>query len=276
MTEDPVRDLLARLATPAAGGAWTEFLQRYTPAIRGVVRRHEPDASRAGDCFDHVCAALSDDGFRRLRSFRSEGPARFTTWLRAVVSNLCVDWHRAELGRRRPPRTVLRLPDLDQHVYHCIYERGMSRQDCVEALVTQFPGLTLEVVAAVNSRLFRVLSPTQRWQLASRRDAVESLDTHGRSPGDGDGLVASEPGPDVAAEDDQERRRLQAALSRLAPDDRLLLRLRYEQDLTLSEVARLTAQPDPFHAHRRIQAALGHLAELMSEPAAAPPPPRKS
>jgi transcriptional regulator with XRE-family HTH domain len=39
----------------------------------------------------------------------------------------------------------------------------------------------------------------------------------------------------------------------------LLLRLRYEQDLTLEEVARLVGLGDPYRAHREIQAAVAEL-----------------
>jgi DNA-directed RNA polymerase specialized sigma24 family protein len=71
------------------------------------------------------------------------------------------------------------------------------------------------------------------------------------------------PGPDELALQAQQQSRLQAALSRLPPQQRLLLRLRFEQDLTLAEVARLTRQQDPFRANRQIQAALAALADLM-------------
>ena len=68
---------------------------------------------------------------------------------------------------------------------------------------------------------------------------------------------------DALALQAQQQSRLQAALLRLPSQQRLLLRLRFEQDLTLAEVARLTRQPDPFRINRQIQAALAALAGLM-------------
>ena len=47
-----------------------------------------------------------------------------------------------------------------------------------------------------------------------------------------------------------------AALAKLPPRPRLLLRLRYQQELTLEEVARLVGLPDPYRTHREIQAAV--------------------
>ena len=76
-------------------------------------------------------------------------------------------------------------------------------------------------------------------------------------------LAEPGPGPEEVSHVDQERAALAAALARLAPRERLLLRLRYEQDLTLEEVARLMRLPDPFRANRQIQGALASLSKLM-------------
>jgi RNA polymerase sigma factor (sigma-70 family) len=265
MSDDTVTDLLERLSTGRVDVAWGEFLTQYSPLIKHVVRRHGLDDDRASECFIHVCGALSDDGFRRLLSFRPDGPARFKTWLMAVVANLCVDWRRKEQGRTRSPLCVSQLPELEQQVYRCIYVRRMSRAQCVEALVPQFPELTGATVSAINARLFALLTPQQRWQLSLRPSAQMPV-VSGAGPEDDDPprqLATPDPGPDDLAEELQEQRLLQDALSRLPAEQRLLLRLRYEQGLTLAEVARLTGQPDLFRANRRIQAALDTLADLM-------------
>jgi RNA polymerase sigma factor (sigma-70 family) len=265
MSDATVTDLLERLSSGRVDTAWNEFLAQYSPLIKHVIRRHDTDEDRATECFAHVCGALSDDGFRRLRSFRPDGPARFRTWLMAVVANLCVDWHRKAQGRVRPPLCVARLPQLDQQVYHCIYVRRMSRTHCLEALASRFPGLTEAAVAEINARLFALLTPQQRWQLSLRPSAQMPV-VSGAGPEDDDPprqLATPDPGPDDLAEELQEQRLLQDALSRLPAEQRLLLRLRYEQGLTLAEVARLTGQPDLFRANRQIQAALDTLAGLV-------------
>ena len=71
-------------------------------------------------------------------------------------------------------------------------------------------------------------------------------------------------GPEEVAQDEQQQERLAAALAQLPPAQRLLLRLRYEQELTLAEVARLTGLHDPFRANRQIQAALAAVAAIMN------------
>jgi DNA-directed RNA polymerase specialized sigma subunit len=56
------------------------------------------------------------------------------------------------------------------------------------------------------------------------------------------------------------------ALSRLDRDERLLLRLRYEEGLTLDQVSRLAGLGNAQRADRRIKEVLTRLREEMSEP----------
>jgi RNA polymerase sigma factor (sigma-70 family) len=220
------------------------------------------------DCFLFVCGQLSDNGFRRLRSFRPDGPAQFRTWLTSVVTHLCIDWRRKLHGRYRPPVTIARLPDLDQIIYRFIYMRGMTRQHCLRVLEPRFPGLTDQQIAEINARLFSLLTSGQRWQIGARTRGSVSLDEVVSQDRE-DAAIQPEdpgPGPEALAQAEQERSQLEAAMARLQPRQRLLLRLRFQQDLTLEEVARLTRIPDPYRANREIQAALAALAQFMKSP----------
>jgi RNA polymerase sigma factor (sigma-70 family) len=160
---------------------------------------------------------------------------------------------------------VARLPELDQLVYRYIYVRGMPRDECLYVLQAKYPELTDQQLAEINARLFSLLTPRQRWQLSARRSSQVSLDDSPDADADEAALQveAPDPGPEELSQADQERRRLEAAMAQLPARQRLLLRLRYEQNLTLEEVARLTRLPDPFRAHRQIQAALAALAEII-------------
>ena len=97
--------------------AWTDFLHFYSRILLQVVRLSERDPDYVSECFVFVCEHLSEKGFRRIRRFNPEGQALFTTWLRAVVRNLCVDWQRKEFGRPRMFRSVAQLSQLDQDVF---------------------------------------------------------------------------------------------------------------------------------------------------------------
>lgn len=228
-----------------------------------VARRFSRDSEQASECFVFACEHLSDNGFRRLKSFRPDGPARFQTWLRAVVANLCIDWKRKEHGRVRPFAAVSDLPPFDRQVYRHIFLRGMTRTECQRALAGKFPDVTLEQVSEANARLFGMLSSRQRWQLTHRsRGSISFEDA--TSPDDEGAILQPEdtgPGPEQLADEWMSRDAINEALLKLLPRQRLLLRLRYQQDLTLEEVARLVGLPDPYRANREIQAAVEALAK---------------
>jgi RNA polymerase sigma factor (sigma-70 family) len=266
--EGPVEDLLEQLSSHQPEPAWNEFLKRFSPLIFRVAHRYEHDEERVSDCFLFVCGQLSDNAFRRLRSFRPDRPARFRTWLTSVVTNLCVDWRRKLHGRYRPTAAIARLPELDQIIYRFIYIRGMTRQQCLRVLEPRFPDLTDPQLSDINARLFSLLTSSQRWQMGARTRGSISLD-EASTPDEDDAPIQPEdpgPGPDTLAQAEQERSLLETGMARLPPRQRLLLRLRFQQDLTLEEVARLTRIPDPYRANREIQAALAALAQLLKSP----------
>jgi RNA polymerase sigma factor (sigma-70 family) len=265
MTEDSVRDLLKRLSAGQVDAAWREFLERYSPLMLHLAQQYETDRERALDCFVYVTGALSDDGFRRLLKYRPDGPAQFRTWLSTVVANLCIDWRRHQRGRFRPVQVIAGLPALDQLVYRCLYVRGMTRDETLRALQVRFPEVTVQQLAEISARLFSSLTSRQRWQLSVRMAGSVSLSKPPLPDAEESAYQPEDPapGPDLLAQNDQDHSRLEAALARLPSQQRLLIRLRYQQDLTLAEVARLAGLSDTNQAHRQIQAALAALAELL-------------
>ena len=101
MDDSQVGQILDGLSSKLPEHAWSEFLQVYAPLILQVIRSFERDIDHSSGCFLFVCEGLSRSRFHRLRRFRLGGSARFSTWLRVVVRNLCLDWHRKEFGRQR-------------------------------------------------------------------------------------------------------------------------------------------------------------------------------
>jgi RNA polymerase sigma factor (sigma-70 family) len=58
---------------------------------------------------------------------------------------------------------------------------------------------------------------------------------------------------------------LETALAGLGADDRLLLKLRFEHDLSAKEVARVLRMPTVFHFYRRLEFALGFLKQRLEK-----------
>jgi DNA-directed RNA polymerase specialized sigma subunit len=87
-----------------------------------------------------------------------------------------------------------------------------------------------------------------------------------------DGKAAGADAEMIAAE---QCRALDRAVARLEPRDRLILALRFEDDLSAREIATLLAFPTPFHVYRRINALLDSLRSALAprgpqEPASRP------
>ena len=257
MTVTRIEGILRCLTSEKADSGWLEFLVCYSAMLRNVVRQYESDEGRVQDCFEFVCAKLSDNEFRRLIAFKPDGPAKFRTWLTAVAANLCIDWRRSVYGRFYAPNGIHDLPPLDQFVFDCFYRQGITRQECLHVLKTRFPKITNRQLGEANARIHAALTSRQRWQLGARKKETVSIDDPRVR------VAAEDKGPEVLAQSEQDRQRLQNAMARLEPQQQLLLQLRFQQDLTLEEVARLTGLGDPFRARRKIDAALATLGKAM-------------
>lgn len=74
---------------------------------------------------------------------------------------------------------------------------------------------------------------------------------------DPDQIAAPAATPSV--ERDEVRGALATVTARLSPDDRLLLKLRFDDGLSAPEIARLLDLPTPFHVYRRLNTLLAEL-----------------
>lgn len=71
--------------------------------------------------------------------------------------------------------------------------------------------------------------------------------------------------PGSALQAHELQRALDAATARLPTPDRLLLKLRFEDDLSAREIAGLLGLPTPFHVYRRLNAVLAELRRVLRE-----------
>ncbi len=249
--------ILHRLGSRAPEQAWEEFLEACSPLVLQVIRFFERDRDPVADCFLFVCEQLRANRFRRLRRFHLQGPACFSTWLRAVVRNLCLDWHRRESGRHRVFKAVAALGLLERAVFRCRFQEGLSRHETLLSLRCRFPELTEGQLLASEERVRHSLTPRQLWLLSlpprGVHLALESEDGRERP------LRDPEPSPEEALAFSEQRELLERALLRLPDSDRLLVRLRFEECLTLEQIARITGLGNPQRAERHIKGLLEQL-----------------
>jgi RNA polymerase sigma factor (sigma-70 family) len=72
-----------------------------------------------------------------------------------------------------------------------------------------------------------------------------------------------QPNPELQAIDNERRRHLSNALAKLSSDERLLIRLRFEEGLTLDQVATLLGLGNAQRADRRVKEILERLQKLI-------------
>ena len=257
MKQARIENILLSLNAGQLDAGWAAFLETYSAVLHNIIRQFEAENSTADDCFEFVCAKLSDNNFRRLKAFDPGGSAKFRTWLTVVTANLCKDWRRSIHGRKRRPESIRQLPEFDQFVFECFYRHGMTHTECLHVLKSRFTAITLDQISNTNARLHSILSSNQRWQLSVKRVETQSIDD---SEAD---IEANDDGPEFQVQSGEDRLRLNKAMACLDPQQRLLLQLRYQQDLTLKEVAHVTGLTDLFTARRQIDAALAALTRAM-------------
>jgi RNA polymerase sigma factor (sigma-70 family) len=76
-------------------------------------------------------------------------------------------------------------------------------------------------------------------------------------------IDAGAPDPDTALRTVQRDRILACAIDNLEPSDRLLLKLRFEDDLSAREIASILRLPSPFHVYRRLATVCGSLRRML-------------
>ena len=246
--------------------AWPLFLQMYSNRVLQIVWRFAKDEDDRSDCFLFVCEQLNRKNCRRLRKFNPAGPAMFTTWLHAVVFNLCRDWRRTKFPRYRIFRSISGMPEFEREVFHHHFERGMNMQETLEVLRYSYPHINRAQLADAAARVQNHITPRQRRLLLARRPKLESLSTGPESgPATSDVPAndrASE--PEVAADTQQLNVALSNALKELEPGDLLILRLRFQRDLSLTEIATLTGIKNAQAVDRQIHKIVDALRQIMT------------
>lgn len=225
--------------------AWQLFLERYAGYLLGVLRHMGFDDDGAMDRFVYICEKLSEQNFRRLRSVRFVGQrGELKPWLRTVVRRLSVNWAWSQDGRRRLFESIRRLPELHRRIFELHFWRGLPPSEVLEHLRSEgVEPIDLVAVLEALEEIFEHLDSQQRWRLMSR------LARHRRAipvaAEDPDMGTTHEPADRRESPEDallrQERLELtEQALGHLEPRARLILQLRYEESLSLAEVAELT------------------------------------
>jgi RNA polymerase sigma factor (sigma-70 family) len=141
--------------------AWSGLVESYSRLLLHFARGLGGDHDAAMDRYAFMLDRLSQDDFRRLRAYRSDNRAAFSTWLSTVARRLCIDHYRERCGRTRAgvsrqasermarrrelarpqqsnsPRDFAELPDpnaVDPVIEMCVAELRVALSRAVEDL----------------------------------------------------------------------------------------------------------------------------------------------
>lgn len=257
---DEVEALLRDLDSAKSEFAWEKFVEDYGPVLLQVVHLFESDSESVHDCFMFICEKLVANRFHRLRKYSAREGARFTTWLHSVARNLCIDWQRSQSGRRRTFSSVKRLSTVEQRIFRLHFIGGHPSDQVWKMLGCEASQVSEAEVPVIIERIGSSLTARQRWLLscqASRTSRLPGFDPEY-------GLLGSEPSPEEQLLRSEELGRLNRSLAKLSPLERLLLKLRFEEGLSLQACAESLGMENTQKVHRTLTSVLSRLRAMMS------------
>jgi RNA polymerase sigma factor (sigma-70 family) len=208
--------------------------------IAFVVRRGHVSPGEIDDFTSYTHVRLIENDYRRLRQF--SGISQLGTYLTVVVQRMLLDYRVEQWGKWRPSAQAERLGQDAIELERLRERERLSREEAIEQLIAQSGGrLDRQAIEALDAQL------PQR----TRRRMVDepALD-----------LVADPgPGPEAVVVRIERRgakarmgQALRRALTRLSPEDLLLVRLRFVMGLTMPHVAKRLGVVDIKPLYRRV------------------------
>ena len=228
-----------------------DHLDLIDQIVRTTGRRRHLSATEREDFASFVHLRLIDDNYATLRKFQNR--SSLWTYLAAVIERLSLDFCAEKWGRWRPSAMADRLGPVAVLLERLVTRDAHTIEEAMEIVRTHHDvGLTYAQLRAM-------------WeQLPVRTRATEVGEEAAAA-------VSSNDSSELTVEDAERRKSLerlqkilQAAFGQLAAQDRVLIALRFDQDLSMVEIARMTGSSVPT-LHRRLDKSVKQLRVSLTE-----------
>lgn len=223
-----------------------DWIERVASSI---CRRHGVSQDDADDFTSWVKLRLVEDDYAVFAKFRGE--SSITTYLTVVIAMLWRDHRAQHWGRWRPSAAARRKGTLATRLEALVYRDRLPVGQAGEILRTSGQtSLSDRQLSALLTEL-PMRSPGRPVQVGTE----SSKEPNGSSRAD-----------DVIAADDAEssRKAIESALERLPAEDRVMLRMRFWEGLSVADIARGLGLPQK-PLYRRMERALRELRRLLEQ-----------
>ena len=222
-----------------------DHLDLINQIVRTVGRRRHLSATEQEDFASVVHLRLVDENYAILRKFQNR--STLWTYLAAVIERMSLDFCAEKWGRWRPSAMAERLGPIAVVLERLVNRDTHTVEEALEILRTNHDvGLTSAELRAIWDQL-----PLRIRNTEVGEEAAQELS----------GDTSSEAGIDDAERRksiDRLQQSLQAAFAQIAAQDRVLIALRFDQELSMVEIAKLMGSSVPT-LHRRLDKSVKQL-----------------
>ena len=225
--------------------AFLDHLPTIDRLITVIARRNGLSSTDADEFGSWARARIIDNNYAVFSKFA--GRSSVSTYLSVVLTNLFHDYRNSVWGRWRPSVTASRGGPTAMRLEALLYRDNYSLREAVEVLRSS--GVTLSAAEIGQIAV----------SLPARQSASEvPLEVLDGTPHEADGVTT-----EVPADADDDFAILRAAVQELAPEDQVIMRMRFWDDISVADIARaLRLEQKPLY--RRIEAIETRLRAVLS------------
>lgn len=239
----PVANMFPSAMGPTEEARFLDGLGEIERAARFVARRLGLDRDDADDLSAAVKLRLIEDDYAVLRRFG--GRCSLTTYVASIAHRICADEWAHVRGRWRPSAEARRLGETAVLLERFLRRDARPLEDAILLAQRFDPELTPAVARALAARL------PERAPRATLVPIESDPDIVADEPSAEDRVVADENAAAVS-------RAVRETLRMMTAEDRMVLRLRFDEGIRVSDIAR-TLACDQKRLYRRIDALIGQL-----------------
>lgn len=218
---------------------------------RFIARRHRLSPAEAEDFRSEVNLTIIENNYSVLTSFLGRSSLR--TYLTTVIQRLFLDYRRKCWGKWRPSAEARRRGPLALRLEMLLHRDGLTLEEALETMRANF---ACEESREALAELARALPPRPSRRPAAEVEDISALPADERSS------------PDVQLEGAETARRIQGfingVMEALTPQDRIVLRMRFEDDISVADISR-TLRLDQKRLYRRIEEMLHNFRKSLED-----------